>query len=865
MSNGHIAYIVPVLSADYAKKTDRDAIQQRIDAEYQTYADFIAGQGVTEPYDKVRLIHDMMCAKTDYSIIDIGGSYRADNRDSAHDIRGVMDPSAYNPVCESYAEAFAYIINRLGVPGLEALTVLGVAGEGGNGGGGGHAWNIIKLSGSWYFLDVTWDNIDNTNPNSRQYDDGNSKNMLYYKYFLCGTSNANWGDGTTHKSAVPNPASIGGTNYFMYGLPAISSGDYNRAPVSRDSTLPAGTYRYLTDNGFMGRNNSFADFNTAAAHDNYDYVITKTAKPYSGDKADNPILYDSGSAISLYYGPYNLGTVPANKPAVPLYMYPYRYDQWSWSDRFSDAYGLPWAGEPDVATRVDLVQGTDYDVVLEPGNTGDTVRAWFYGKAGSNYKGIDFAWVTLASDSDTAAPVVDTVTPDGAHVPLDGNIVITFNEEMNTAAGTVQLGTLSPLSGGSWSNGNKTFTVAYSGLSYSANYTVKISGFKDISGNVMSADNTHTFTTLADTVAPKLHGGKVRRHSHTSAMVEFTTSKHGTAYYKTVRKGHTAPTKDEILNASNLGSVSGTVTDKSISLTIGEHDVYIVVKDNSGNISEPLLISVAGMPDMVVDIPEIAGVLIPLVGAATVGVIPETEQYTGTVTWAPSVNTFDFDTVYTATITLSPKAGFTLTGVSANYFTVQGATATNSADSGVVTAVFPKTAINQQAQDDSLIASAKDTIENVSYTAPQNEIIDENAAAEKVAAILAGLDLRGVTHTITKVDYVPAAAGTEASPNGTDGSYVFAVLLEKGVGTPAATVNLTLTITATPYTPAGGGDEATDPGPKEPGDDDTHDKPDRGEWEKYVEYAVWGLLILLILTMIVISIYLCRPKRKGEK
>jgi hypothetical protein len=55
--------------------------------------------------------------------------------------------------------------------------------------------------------------------------------------------------------------------------------------------------------------------------------------------------------------------------------------------------------------------------------------------------------------------------------------------------------------------------------------------------------------------------------------------------------------------------------------------------------------------------------------------------------------TFAANTPYTATITLTTKAGYTLQGVGANSFTVAGATTvTNAADSGVVTAVFPATA-----------------------------------------------------------------------------------------------------------------------------------------------------------------------------
>jgi hypothetical protein len=66
----------------------------------------------------------------------------------------------------------------------------------------------------------------------------------------------------------------------------------------------------------------------------------------------------------------------------------------------------------------------------------------------------------------------------------------------------------------------------------------------------------------------------------------------------------------------------------------------------------------------------------------------ETAQFTGTVTWSPALNAgkLDADTLYTATITLAPKTGYTLIGVPADFFTVDGAKATNAANSGTVTA-----------------------------------------------------------------------------------------------------------------------------------------------------------------------------------
>jgi hypothetical protein len=87
----------------------------------------------------------------------------------------------------------------------------------------------------------------------------------------------------------------------------------------------------------------------------------------------------------------------------------------------------------------------------------------------------------------------------------------------------------------------------------------------------------------------------------------------------------------------------------------------------------------------------ITGVTVPVTGETPVATIAATDEYTTTIAWVPTDATFAASTVYTATITLTPKSGYTLTGVGANFFTVSGATATNSANAGIITAVFPAT------------------------------------------------------------------------------------------------------------------------------------------------------------------------------
>ncbi len=71
----------------------------------------------------------------------------------------------------------------------------------------------------------------------------------------------------------------------------------------------------------------------------------------------------------------------------------------------------------------------------------------------------------------------------------------------------------------------------------------------------------------------------------------------------------------------------------------------------------------------------------------------ETNEYTATVAWSPEVtDKFGYSTVYTATITITPKANYTVKGIAENGYTISGAqTVTNEADSATITAVYAAT------------------------------------------------------------------------------------------------------------------------------------------------------------------------------
>ncbi len=112
--------------------------------------------------------------------------------------------------------------------------------------------------------------------------------------------------------------------------------------------------------------------------------------------------------------------------------------------------------------------------------------------------------------------------------------------------------------------------------------------------------------------------------------------------------------------------------------------------------SKLLLLPVGGAGEtggeIAATISAIPGVVVPVRGAVPVNTVIDTTQYKGLIVWSPADNPFAAATVYSANIILIAKAGFTMTGVAANFFTVAGATTvTNAKDSGNVTAVFQAT------------------------------------------------------------------------------------------------------------------------------------------------------------------------------
>jgi len=161
----------------------------------------------------------------------------------------------------------------------------------------------------------------------------------------------------------------------------------------------------------------------------------------------------------------------------------------------------------------------------------------------------------------------------------------------------------------------------------------------------------------------------------------------------------------------------------------------LVYKLRNSNMSGGTSVNVEA--NSIINISAIKGVTVPVKGGVPVTTITESAQYTGTVTWVDNPNTFAAAISYTAIITLTPKKGYTLQGVTENFFTVAGATTvTNAANSGVITAVFPET-------DATIINSV-----SLSITAPVKDATPTSSAISNSES--------GDNFTIGQVSWLPA-------------------------------------------------------------------------------------------------------------
>ena len=122
-------------------------MQKKIDAA----ADKILAElkdGMSE-YEIIKFFYDKLASEVEYN----------ENAENLRDIYGALvDRST---VCGGYAKAFSYLCSKIGI---ESVTITGDFNE------TPHMWNMVKIGGSWYHIDVTSGNAMNTDLPYIRYD-----------------------------------------------------------------------------------------------------------------------------------------------------------------------------------------------------------------------------------------------------------------------------------------------------------------------------------------------------------------------------------------------------------------------------------------------------------------------------------------------------------------------------------------------------------------------------------------------------------------------------------------------------------------------------------------------------------------------
>lgn len=116
-------------------------------------------------YQKIKAVHDWLVVHVKY---DYDGYLRGYVPMVCHSARGALLNGL--AVCDGYAHAFRMFMRHLKIP---CRFVVGRSGK------VGHAWNLVKLKGKWYHVDVTFDDpiVNESNENTKP----------YYHYFLKST------------------------------------------------------------------------------------------------------------------------------------------------------------------------------------------------------------------------------------------------------------------------------------------------------------------------------------------------------------------------------------------------------------------------------------------------------------------------------------------------------------------------------------------------------------------------------------------------------------------------------------------------------------------------------------------------------
>jgi len=164
------------------------------------------------PLEKVLFVHDWIARGCEFDN-ELSNNYERPREPwICHTAYGVLVNGV--AVCQGYAYAAFELLNRLGV---ETINVVSSA--------LGHEWNMVKLDGKWYHMDITWDDLPAglpgrlasppKTPYSNDYwGKADHKNLLLSSNGMRGNGHSSWNVGDGYGNNYPAGTDAAYESYF---------------------------------------------------------------------------------------------------------------------------------------------------------------------------------------------------------------------------------------------------------------------------------------------------------------------------------------------------------------------------------------------------------------------------------------------------------------------------------------------------------------------------------------------------------------------------------------------------------------------------------------------------------------------------
>ena len=130
---------VPSLLVEYEyTKSEYDKMFSDCKKEADKLLDGIKGNSALSDVQKALLIHDRLAAHNEYDY------FHPDTYSEKYTMYAALVSKC--SVCDGYTKAYAYLLRQVGIECINCLSQ-----------SLGHSWNLVKIDGQYYHVDVTWD------------------------------------------------------------------------------------------------------------------------------------------------------------------------------------------------------------------------------------------------------------------------------------------------------------------------------------------------------------------------------------------------------------------------------------------------------------------------------------------------------------------------------------------------------------------------------------------------------------------------------------------------------------------------------------------------------------------------------------